>query len=800
MRLKLMTGFPLLFIVMMMSIDAGAQTWVTKQVGITNTFVERMSFTSSTVGYASLGDNTGGVGSVLKTTDGGTTWTKINAACTNATYDVKFLDANTGFTCSFNGEIAKTTNSGTNWTRVYTNGSSNYLYTLGCFDANTIFSAGFSYVTRSTNGGSSWTESSLSGFQYSSAVLSSTKAIMCGSNTGSDGGIWTTTNAGASWAYTQISTSNIFYDVAFYDANTGIVVGGSGIAYKTTNGGSSWTSLTTGTTAALQASTFLNANTVLIGGSGGVVYLSTNGGTSWTQASTYPQISGQSNYCIHFFDANNGILSGSQGAFLKTTNGGTTWISIGNNLQLNGIVFTGNTTGYAVGVNSVIQKTTDGGNTWQICTGVNTSATLNCLDFPGVTTGYTAGLNGTLIKTTNSGGTWNTVASGVATSITALKFLDSLTGYYGSTGGVLKKTTDGGSSWSALTTGFSTTINTIAFPSALVGYLGSTGGAIRKTTNGGTSWTALTSGVSTSITSIYFLDESNGYAVGASGTILKTTDGGASWTKQTSGTTQGLNFVRFGDVSAGLAVGNSGTILVTTSGGSTWTAQTSGTTQNLRATVLAGVNNTFVCGGNGTILYNNDQTLPVELTSFTATADQSTITLKWRTATEINCYGFAIERHVQSPDFSASPSWDAIGFVPGNGNSNTPRYYSFVDKRMQGGQYTYRLKKIDLDGSYEYSPAINASLAMKPGVFAVANYPNPFNPETNFQYSIPVASVVNLSLFNMLGQHVATVVNEYKEAGTYQVSFDGSKFSSGMYLYTLQAGKNTITKKMLLLK
>jgi hypothetical protein len=239
---------------------------------------------------------------------------------------------------------------------------------------------------------------------------------------------------------------------------------------------------------------------------------------------------------------------------------------------------------------------------------------------------------------------------------------------------------------------------------------------------------------------------------------------------------------------------------VTTNGGSTWTSQTSGTTQNLRCVALAGVSNTFACGGLGTILNNTDQAFPVELTTFTAAIDKSIIKLHWSTASEINCYGFVIERQDRAGDSKISSPWARIGFVAGSGNSNAPRNYSFADHALSTGEYAYRLQKIDQDGSYDYSHTVHVSLRMRPDVLEVGNYPNPFNPTTNVHYSIPYASVVKLSLFNMLGQHVATLVDEYKEAGTYQITFDGSTLSSGMYLYTLQAGGSSITKKMLLLK
>ncbi|MCW8813665.1 MAG: T9SS type A sorting domain-containing protein, partial [Chlorobium sp.] len=80
------------------------------------------------------------------------------------------------------------------------------------------------------------------------------------------------------------------------------------------------------------------------------------------------------------------------------------------------------------------------------------------------------------------------------------------------------------------------------------------------------------------------------------------------------------------------------------------------------------------------------------------------------------------------------------------------------------------------------------------------NYPNPFNPSTKISYSIPVEGFVNLDVYNSIGQKVASLVNENKTAGTYEVNFDAAKLSSGIYFYKIASGNFTETKKMILMK
>ena len=193
-----------------------------------------------------------------------------------------------------------------------------------------------------------------------------------------------------------------------------------------------------------------------------------------------------------------------------------------------------------------------------------------------------------------------------------------------------------------------------------------------------------------------------------------------------------------------------------------------------------------------------DMPLPVELASFNAkTAGQSVI-LNWRTATEVSNYGFDIER--ASSLTSSIQSWKKIGFVFGAGNSNSSKYYEFLDNNPVGGsKFLYRLKQIDTDGKYEYSDIVEVELA--PRVYELLqNYPNPFNPSTIISYSIPEKSNISLKIFNSLGSEVGELVKGEMEAGNYDVDFTASDLPSGVYFYRLQSGSFIDTKKMLLLK
>jgi hypothetical protein len=186
--------------------------------------------------------------------------------------------------------------------------------------------------------------------------------------------------------------------------------------------------------------------------------------------------------------------------------------------------------------------------------------------------------------------------------------------------------------------------------------------------------------------------------------------------------------------------------------------------------------------------------LPVELTSFTASAGNGSVTLNWSTATEINNMMFEIERKEHNGKFIR------IGFVNGAGTTTEEKTYSFTDHNVNSGKYVYRLKQIDFSGEYEYSNEVEVD-ATAPVDFALAqNFPNPFNPSTEIAYSIADAGMVKLSIYNLLGEKIATVVNDFKAPGSYSVSFDASGFTSGTYFYHLQSGQQMLTKKMTIVK
>ena len=197
--------------------------------------------------------------------------------------------------------------------------------------------------------------------------------------------------------------------------------------------------------------------------------------------------------------------------------------------------------------------------------------------------------------------------------------------------------------------------------------------------------------------------------------------------------------------------------------------------------------------------------LPIELSSLTATVvNQNSVRLDWTTATETNNYGFEVQKSAGNQN-----SYQTISnsFIAGHGTTIEPHSYSFVDNTASPGQWYYRLKQIDFDGTVHFSDGVQVDVVTGvtekplPKVFALdQNYPNPFNPSTKIEYAVPKSSHVLLEVYNVIGQKVATLVDEAKSAGYYSTSFDASRFASGLYFYSMKAGEVSFLKKMMLVK
>ena len=190
------------------------------------------------------------------------------------------------------------------------------------------------------------------------------------------------------------------------------------------------------------------------------------------------------------------------------------------------------------------------------------------------------------------------------------------------------------------------------------------------------------------------------------------------------------------------------------------------------------------------------QPVPVELNSFSAYVSGKTVKLDWSTATETNNLRFDVQRKYDAIE------WQTIGSLKGNGTTTQAQHYSFSDdlSTYSSLKIFYRLKQIDLDGSFSYSNEISVDNNIVSSFELEQNYPNPFNPSTKIKFNIPMTEKVKIEVFNAVGNKVATLLNEVKEAGSHEIQLNADNWATGAHFYKISAGNFSATKKMLLIK
>ena len=496
----------------------------------------------------------------------------------------------------------------------------------------------------------------------------------------------------------------------------------------------------------------------------------------------------------------------------------------GTNSLLQDVFFVDQEYGWASG-GHIILHTTDGGNNWIEQPAPPVQIYYVDIFFLDRLNGWACGNEAKIIHTTDGGNTWvdqpnpYTFPNPILYSIC---FANADTGW--ALGGdhgnyptftprrVVLYTTNGGNSWDfQYSVSNELPIYCSNFISPTEGFAASESGDVMHTSNGGVTWVETTPVSAYRLYGVYFKDSNVGWVSGEYlglphvASISKTTNGGITWDTQSFGTDEYINDIYFVNDMTGWAVGGAfggsgtSTILNTTDGGETWINQTSPTTNSLYGLSFSDLNNGWAVGFNGTII-NYTNTIPVELISFNATTIENDVTLSWQTATETNNSGFEVER-LKDYKITKLKDWENIGFVEGHGTTTEERSYSFTDKNLDAGSYSYRLVQIDFDGTRNESEIVNLDVSSQPSNYSLSqNYPNPFNPSTTIEYSIPESGNVKLIVYNSLGEEVATLINEYKEAGNNKVNFNANELGSGIYYYKIESGNFASARKMILLK
>jgi photosystem II stability/assembly factor-like uncharacterized protein len=360
--------------------------------------------------------------------------------------------------------------------------------------------------------------------------------------------------------------------------------------------------------------------------------------------------------------------------------------------------------------------------------------------------GIVAGDGGLVARTTDGGVSWTPSASSTPGQLVAVALADSSIGAVGGSN-ILFNTTDGGITWSTPTFPVLSSIRGIAFNKKGIG-IAVGANAIRRSTDGGKSWSTITPPGSPTLSRVSFLDSNRVVAVGSGTVVIGSTDAGQSWTPirpSSSGLLSDLCVASTARVIAAGTKSSQGFILQSSDAGTTWDSVVVSQVSQLVAVSYFTVDSGYALASNRKLLETVDGGL----------------------------------------------TWDSIATVP--------RFASRVwfGARRSGLVAAYNGKVYLL----KTTPVGVSPEPSVPGQFVLyQNYPNPFNPSTTIEYQLPKASLVRLSVYDILGREVSVLLNETRDAGTHELKFDASGLSSGVYLYRLEAGDLSQTRRMLVLK
>ncbi len=567
---------------MLLKSTDGGSSWSIQQTGMTKN-LGKVHFINQNTGYI-LSDTS----VYYKTTNGGNNWVFNTLGGNSVLKDIAFLDENTGFITGEKivndyGVIYKTTNAGVNWSSYTINSSVANLNRLDLLEnGKAITGGGYGYFYYTTNNGTDWFR-----FGYETRKDFDYSDTTNGLSINGLGTIQKTTNGGVNWA-TCYSSSDTLTSIQMVSLTTAYCVGGNRIL-KTTNSGANWTIQNAGISGYFTKVFFVDSLNGWVSGYAGKMLRTSDGGNNWIAIS-----SGTINNLIFssFSDANSGYICGT-GSILKTTNGGNNWAqqwSLNGDLVLS-VNFVNDNTGYSLNSSgnspAKIYKTTNGGNNWNFLSEVKISSTYFItydfykMHFLNETTGIIVGSlyrsigsysfrEGSIYRTTNAGANWDYMSNSIVLYYVDISFINENTGWIVGTSGGIIKTTNAGANWIGQPGPF-TTVN-YQYVSAvdsntvyITGYGNGLNTLLAKSTNGGFNWTGSLVSPDKNIRYIDFVNRSTGWASGEKGLLYATTNGGTDWFYQPTPTNEHL-YVNFLDEHTGWLVGNSGVILKTTSG------------------------------------------------------------------------------------------------------------------------------------------------------------------------------------------------------------------------------------------
>ncbi len=647
------------------------------------------------------------------------------------------------------------------------------------------------------------------------------------------------TNGGKDWTVKndfQIN-NNAFSSVDFYNENIGIISGENGLLLKTVNGGTTWERLNTNTNLTFNEVQFISEKIIYLTAAEELLK-SNDGGNTWKKIVLNNDLNSITS--AYFINSSKGWLLGisdsanyKRGIILKTEDGGKSWGNISRlSYTAREIEFSDSLHGWLT-INNTFRKTTDGGKNWKQIF-IDTYAHIYSIHFIDSENGWAVGTRGDFFRTTDFGDSWIKFDSPLRNTFYSVHFANKDTGWTVGEDGAIFRSTNGGVSWFELSNKISSDFLDVDFSSKQKGWLLSfrtdyvsgwastlytssaegstieeiknwgnkkleavtfindstgwvTGVNIYKTTNGGKNWINQTFNSSLWFYDICFVDKNNGWTVGLGGNVYRTTNGGTTWTKQNINTSLGIINIQMLDKDTGWCAGENGMLFQTSNGGNDWI--------KIPSDIYGSITGmSFINNSTGWVASNNIYKTTDSGSSWREQASFDNQIHYIKFVDSLNGYACG-NAGIIFKSSDGGITWEQM--TPVTGESMWSGYFFDKDNGWMVGNNGVLLALSSGVTSADDKIAVNKL----PDNFKLyQNYPNPFNPSTVINYQLSSSANVSLKIYDALGREVETIVNKKQSPGNYKVEFNGAGLASGVYIYRLQAGGFTSTKKMILLR
>jgi len=746
----------------------------------------------------------GEFGTILRTSDGGNSWSTQWSGTSFDLNEVHFADSLAGTAVGDHGVILRTVNGGTDWYEQVSGTNLDLESVFFVDESNGVVGGRDGTMLHTSDGGSTWAEigpaplwslTAISGVQLmDSGIIHASAWYDYPHPDGPYGGfVHRSADGGATWQNTTFSEAMLF-DISFGSPSRGVAVGYR--TYRTDDGGLTWLEPTENIVGTMIGVCMMDSLTGVIVGRNGRVYITADGGDTWA---AQPSGVNLSLTAVDFSDSLTGTAVGIDGTIIRSTDGGRNWDSQNRSIlssHLGGVFLSDASTGTAVGDSGRVFRTIDGGYNWTIQNS-GLATRLNNVFFLDSLTGTAVGDSGRIIQTIDGGDTWIERSSETIYNLNDVRFFDPMTAAAVGDYGIVLRSLDGGQTW-ARQRGPAPLhhINGVFFVDFLTGTTVGTDGQIRKTTNGGVDWVAQQSGTTVDLNDIWFTDPQTAIVVGNEGTVLRTTDGGRNWTTVGTGTTRGLLSVWFENSLEGWAVGRGGTVLQTWDGGLTWYRQWK-TNSDFTGVSFAGNRTGILVGADGVIMKTTSEVVvPTVVQRVDVSPHSGSVVVSWDIESDDVISGFCLIRESVDPDHTL--------ILPEGGLLDATAR-SYIDRSVEPGRdYVYSLVVVLADGTKVRSRDVRVTTPVA-GFALKQNIPNPFNPTTRILYTVATSSRIRIDVYDVSGRRVRALVDATQPAGEKSVIWDGRNdqgeiSASGVYFYRLRAGKFTETRKMVLLR